>query len=95
MAYTLTDIERETVINYNAGEKMASVFTWSKKLQAELSANPDAVLRAQGQHRADSPDRWMKFDVPRSLVKIRRRRVLSDERRRAMADHARAVLVAP
>jgi len=90
MPYRLSNYERETVINYNAEDRLASVFTWNPKLQKQLSANPEAKLITQGQHK-DPRDRWMKFEVPRELVGIRKRRKLSSEDRQKRSENLKGL----
>jgi hypothetical protein len=89
-AYQLSLQERETVITFNLAEKTASVFTWDARLQKQLQANPEAVLRKTGIHKSPR-DRWMQFDIPKDLVSIRTRRKLSPEQREAMAGRMRAL----
>ena len=79
--YRLTPSERETVITINDESKTARVFTWQRRLQKRLAANPDARLIREGIHK-DPDDRWMEFEVPKDLVAVRNRRVLSEEQRK-------------
>lgn len=82
--------ERETVIILNDGDKFARVHTWQLRLQKRLQANPDARLIKQGIHQHPD-DRWIEFEVPKELVTIRLRRVISAEQREKAASHLRAL----
>lgn len=90
-AYQLSNLERETVILFNLAEKTATVFTWDPKLQRQLESNPEAVLKKQGIHKVPR-DRWMQFHLPKNLVRIRTRRVLSAEAKQAAAERMRAAM---
>ena len=83
MSYRLTPHERETVITMNDDDKTAKVFTWQKRIQRRLQAHPEARLIKQGTHKHPG-DAWMKFEVPKELVTVRVRRVLSAEQRERM-----------
>ena len=76
--YRLTPLERETVVTINDDDKTARVFTWQRRYQKQLLANPEARLIREGIHKHPD-DKFMLFEVPKDLVKIRIRRVLSPE----------------
>ena len=86
--YRLTPEERETVITINDSDKTARVLTWQRRYQKRLAANPEARLIREGTHKS-SEDRWMEFEVPKDLVTIRNRRVLSEEQRQQAANRMR------
>ena len=83
MSYRLTPQERETIITMNDDDKKAKVFTWQKRMQRRLQANPEARLLKQGTHK-HADDAWMEFEVPKDLMTIRGRRVLSAAQRERM-----------
>jgi hypothetical protein len=86
--YRLTPEERETVITINDDGKTAMIFTWQRRMQKRLLANPEAKLLADEIHNHPD-DRCMKFEVPKDLVTVRNRRVLSSERRQQLAGRMR------
>ena len=86
--YRLTPCERETVITINDEDKTARVFTWQRRYQKQLLANPEARLVKEGIHK-DSDDKFMEFEIPKDLVKIRNRRVLSPQQKARAADQMR------
>lgn len=86
--YRLTPEERETVITINDADKTARIFTWQRKLQRRLASNPEARLLKEGIHKHPD-DRYQQYEVPRDLVTIRNRRVLSPEQREQAAERMR------
>jgi hypothetical protein len=86
--YRLTPHERETVITINDEDKTARVFTWQRRYQKQLQANPEARLVKEGIHKHPD-DKFMEFEVPKDLVKIRNRRVLSPEQKARASDQMR------
>ena len=95
-AYKLSSTERETVINYNAGEPTASVFTWDAKLIAFLESQPDAKRTGTGTHKTPD-DRYARFEVPKAWVRIKppHRKNLTAEQRKALGDRMRAMKTVP
>jgi hypothetical protein len=89
--YRLTPEERETVITITDNSKTARIFTWQKRYQKQLQANPAARLIRQGTHKHPD-DVFMELEVPRDLISICRRRVLSDERRAQLSERMRSRL---
>jgi hypothetical protein len=86
--YRLTPSERETIITINDNDKTARVFTWQRRYQKHLLANPEARLVKKGIHKHPD-DKFMEFEIPKDLVKIRNRRVLSPEQKARAADQMR------
>ncbi|MCU0081508.1 hypothetical protein [Extibacter muris] len=75
----LTKYEMETVVNYNAGEQTATVYTRDKSVMRKL----DRLV-------ADCPDSYKllnqtdidkTYSMPKSYVTYRKPRVVSDEQR--------------
>jgi hypothetical protein len=86
--YRLSPEERETVITMNDGEKIAKVFTWQRRVQKRLAANPQARLLKEGIHK-HRDDKFMEFEIPRDLVTVRIKRVLSEESRERLVKRMR------
>lgn len=85
----LTSYERETIINFNEEEKIASVYTYNKALRNKLNklvgVNPDI-------HVIRSSDEMSEFEVPKSWIKVSppKQVNLSDEQRAAIAARLQA-----
>lgn len=85
----LTSYERETIINFNEEEKVASVYTYNKSLRNKLNklvgVNPDI-------HVIRSSDEMSEFEVPKSWIKVSppKQVNLSDEQRAAIAARLQA-----
>jgi hypothetical protein len=86
---SLTEYERETIINMNDGEEVAHVYTAQRKLITRLKNNPAAVLTGEGTHEGSA---WARFTIPAELVSfrsVRVRRELTEEQRRECAARLR------
>ena len=76
----LTNIEKETVINFNEAERTASIYTHNEALKRQLSelcrTHPDQV-------RQTDANRWggLTFELPKKWLKISPPRVLSPAQR--------------
>lgn len=85
----LSNYERETIINFNEGEQVASVYTHSRKLQNKLNKlvpeRPDIKIVNQG-------DEWAEYEVPKSWIKVSPPRQVNytDEQKAAMAERLAA-----
>ena len=84
MSYKLTNYERETIITYNDGDKIASVYTCNKTLQKRLSGycskRPDIFKLEE----ADLPSKT--FTFPKRLVIIRLPRIMSDQEKEKLVN---------
>lgn len=83
----LTRFETETVINYNDGEKKAYISTAQRHVRRHLQKlaeeHPDEVV-------ITSDDGLILFaEVPKHYIKIRPKRYVSDEQRKAAAERLR------
>jgi hypothetical protein len=88
-AMSLTDYERETIINMNDGEPIARIYTAQRRVITRLKNNPAAVLVDEGTHEGSV---WARFTIPAELVSFRsvRRQVeLTDEQRQARSEAMR------
>lgn len=86
---SLTDSERETIINMNDGEETAYIYSAQRKVITRLKNNPAAVLVEEGTHDGSA---WARFTLPAALMSFRSttvRRELSPERRQALSDAMR------
>jgi len=76
MGYKLTNYERETIINFNEAEKMASIYTCNKVLIRKLNGfckkRPDLFKLDE----VDLPSKTYIF--PKSLVSIRCPKILTE-----------------
>lgn len=86
-AGNLTSLERETIITYNNAENTANCFTLSLPVRRRLlqlaKEYPEEV------HINKQEEDMIDVDVPKSWVKIRPPRRLSDEQRAALAERGR------
>ena len=71
--------EQETIINYNAGEKMATVYTRDpavmRRIDTLVIEYPD-IFKCIGETDIDKT-----YEMPKSVVTYRKPRRISDERR--------------
>ena len=78
---SLSKYEQETVINFNAGEQTATVYTRDKavmrKLDALVNEFPE-VYKLVGETDIDKT-----YSMPKSCVSYRKPRMLSEEQREA------------
>lgn len=78
----LSRYEQETIITYNNEEKTANIYTYDKSLirqiNSRLSDFSDIKLIRSGED-------WAEYSLPKSYIKVRFPRQLSDEQRQAMA----------
>lgn len=83
----LTAMERETIITYNNAENTANCFTLSLPVRRRLlqlaEEYPDEV------HINKKEEDMIDVDIPKSWVKIRPPRRLSDEQKAALAERGR------
>lgn len=75
----LTRYEQETVINFNAGEQMATVYTRDKAVMRRLDALVIAYPGIYRVVRETEIDRT--YEMPKSYVSYRKPRKLSTEQR--------------
>ena len=76
---SLTGYEQETVINFNAGEKKASLYTRDQRVMHELDA---LVSRFPEVYHLDSQsDTDKTYSFPKSCVSYRKPRMLTEEQR--------------
>lgn len=76
----LSNIEKETVINFNEGERMASVYTHNEALKRQLSelcrTHPEQVRQTAangwGGVTFELPKKWLKVSPPRVLSPAQR-----------------------
>lgn len=75
----LTRYEQETIINFNAGEQTATVYTRDpvvmRQLDALVTEYPD-IFKCVGKTVIDKT-----YELPKSLVSYRKPRKLTDEQR--------------
>lgn len=75
----LTKYEQETIINYNAGEQIASVYTADKAVMRKLDA---LVAEFPEVYRVVSEtDISKEYSMPKSYVSYRKPRKISEEQR--------------
>ena len=86
---SLTDFERETVVNLNDGDDIARVYTAQRKVITRLKNNPAAALVEEGTFEGTA---WARFTIPAEFVSfrsVRVRRELTAEQRQALSDAMR------
>ena len=87
----LSNIEKDTIFNYNEAEKTAHCFTYNKKLirqLVELASNRPDECQLVG----DNGNGGLTYRIPKKWVKIKPSRILSDETRAAMRERMLDVL---
>ncbi len=76
----LTNVERETVICFNEGEPVAEVFTYRLSLIRQLDGlaeeRPTEATRVKA-----NAEGGVTFTVPKTWVKIRPKRILTEEQK--------------
>ena len=86
----LTLYERETIINYNEGDKTAGVYTHNRALRRKLeklaTERPEECRLEKVSREGDAVD----YIVPKSWVHIRPPRVTSEAQRVAAAERMKA-----
>lgn len=84
----LTKYEQETIFNYNQEEKTASCFTHDaaliRKLDRLCENGETITVTKEG-------DGWKEYTFPKSWLKVRPPRKLSDEQRREMANRMKSM----
>lgn len=86
--YRRTNIERETIINYNQEEDTATVYTWSKPLIRKLTELLDVRDDIQ---RKNGDDECATFIVPKTWIKVSPPRTvnLTEEQKAERAERMR------
>jgi len=82
MGYVLSNYERETIINYNDGDNLGSVYTCNKALMRKLDKyckqRPDIyklVEKDEVSKTYEFPKKLVKFRLPRILSKKEKERL--------------------
>lgn len=88
----LTRYEHETIINFNEGEKTASVYTNNKALIKKLKQLSEERPTECRLVRIIHWGQAMEYTIPKSWVKINPSRILSVEQRAALAERLRSNL---
>lgn len=86
---SLTKYEQETILNFNEAEKEASVFTHNKALRRKLEKLAQERPEDCRLEKVSRDGEAVDYIIPKSWVKITPTRILTDERREAMAEAAR------
>ncbi len=84
----LTKYEQETIFNYNQEEKTASCFTHDpaliRKLDRLCEKDKAITVTREG-------DGWREYTFPKSWLKVRPPRKLSDEQRQELANRMKSI----
>lgn len=79
----LTKVERETIINFNEGERSAGIYTHNAALKRKLEQlaqdHPDDCHLTKASHDGEAMD----YTIPKSWIKIRPPRVPSQAQKEA------------
>lgn len=79
----LTKVERETIINFNEGERTAGVYTHNaalkRKLEQLAQEHPDDCHLTKASHDGEAAD----YTIPKSWIKIKPPRVQTPAQREA------------
>ena len=74
---SLTNIERETIVNFNESEKVAEIYTFNLKLQRQLAnlaaslSDVKLVNKGSGYVVYEVPKNWIKIRPPRELLTLK------------------------
>lgn len=89
MDYKLSNYERETIVNFNEEESIASIYTCSKalirKLDTYCKKRPDLYKLDE----EDSPSKTYTF--PKKYISIRLPKVLTEEQRKQLIERGRRI----
>lgn len=84
----LTKYEQETIFNYNQEEKTASCYTCDaaliRKLDRLCENNEAITVSREG-------DGWKEYTFPKSWLKVRPPRELSDEQRQKLSERMKSM----
>lgn len=83
----LSRLEQETIVNYNAGEQTATVYTRDKAVMRRLDELKDAypdTYKLIGETDIDKT-----YEMPKSLINYRKPMKISEEQRRAASERMR------
>lgn len=87
MDYRLSNLEKETIINFNDAEKTAEIYTcnnsWIRRMDALAKERPGEVCKT------GSDEVSATYTVPKKWIKVRPPRILTDEQREAMSRRAK------
>ncbi len=81
----LSRYEQETIINYNEGDKNAGVYTHNRALRRKLEQLAEERPTECQLKRVSRGGEAVDYIIPKSWVKIRPSRILSEEQRAARA----------
>ncbi len=79
---SLTSVEKETIICFNEGEAMAEVFTYRPGLIRQLDGLAEERPTEAARVKANA-EGGVTYTVPKTWIKIRPKRILTDEQREA------------
>ena len=86
---TISRQEQETIVNYNAAEQTATVYTRDKTVMRRLDA---LVMDFPDHYRLiDETDIDKTYEMPKSFVSYRKPRRLSEEQREAARERVKAL----
>ena len=83
----LSRLEQETIVNYNAGEQTATVYTRDKAVMRRLDALKDAypdTYKLIGETDIDKT-----YEMPKSLINYRKPMKISEKQRKAASERMR------
>ena len=83
----ISKYEQETIINYNAGERIASVYTRDKAVMRKIDALVTEFPEYYRLTRETDIDKT--YEMPKSYVNYRRPRKLTKEQRKNAVERAR------
>lgn len=81
----LTNYERETIINFNEGEAMASVYTHNRALRRKLDKLAVDRPKDCKLHRVSHDGQAAEYYIPKRWIKIAPPRKMSESQRDALA----------
>ena len=84
----LTNIEKETILNFNEGEEIASLYTYNQKLQKRFDALaaelPELVSRKDNGHGG------VTYDLPKKMLTLKIQKPISEAERQRRREYGKA-----
>lgn len=90
----LTKYERETIVNFNEGEDTASVYTHNKPLRRRLEQLAQERPEECRLYRVSHWDQAVEYYIPKSWIKIRPPRQISDAEKERMRENFKKAVLA-
>lgn len=88
---SLSYVEQETIINFNEGEKRASVYTCNPALKRKLTELAESRPEDCKLLREYPDGIGVEYQIPKKWVKVIPNRILTDEQRAVLSERGKAM----